>query len=75
MMTEMQTKIAGLLRDGYGAEDIAIKLETKVSGVRYVIQEWRWRGHLRSILGTTIQMNRRALKTMGVIDIKDPEAA
>ncbi len=75
MRTQLQAQIAELLRDGYGVEDIAIKLEIDPDNVRNIIMEWRRKWGLFTILGVCIQNNRRALEIMGVISAEPSNAA
>ena len=75
MKTELQSQIAQLLRDGYGADDIAIKMQINPDDVRSVIMDWRRKWGLFSILGVSEAKNRRALGIMGVISTGPSEAA
>ena len=74
MRVQLQAQIAQLLRDGYGAEDIAIKLEIDPDNVRNAISDWRLKWGLFGILEVSVQKNRRALEIMGVIS-PDPSSA
>ena len=69
-MTQQQVGQAMvLLKRGYGAEDIGVRLGVEVHLVRQRINTWRKSGSLHSICGTCKVKNFRALQIMGVVDV------
>jgi DNA-binding NarL/FixJ family response regulator len=49
--TNWQAKVAQYLRDGYGVEDIALKMKCEVSAVRHEVKILRDEGRLGAALG------------------------
>lgn len=46
-----QSRVASLLRDGFGVEDIAIRMKCSTADVRREVEILRSEGRLRDILG------------------------
>lgn len=55
-----------MLREGYGVEDVAVRMGRPVEEVRALVARLRRIGRLRPSLGTDVVRNRRALKRMGI---------
>lgn len=46
-----QSRVASLLRDGFGVEDIAIRMKCSTADVRREVEILRSEGRLRDVLG------------------------
>ena len=56
---QWQAKVRGMLRDGYGVEDISVILEAPLSDVRNMVQVMRRSGVLAVMFNTTIQLEHK----------------
>lgn len=62
----VHSQVVDLLRAGYGAEDVAVKLNLPAAAIRAQIKRARDRGSIYHLLGTDPARNAEALRIMGV---------
>ncbi len=55
-----QSRVASLLRDGFGVEDIAIRMKCSTADVRREVEILRNEGRLRDVLGLKGAKHERA---------------